>query len=170
MIKTKKTLVGTSPLTLEAAKQWLRITDDPSADDSLITDLIEQSRDLIEENLNIAMVEYSVEIEATERTELTLPYRPIVSVTQVQDREMNDLTYSFNGFAISLNSPSDIVATYTCGYGSSELPSGLLLGWKEVLTGFYENRGDRMNTDFNPMILIRQNPVLAAYNKQSWWV
>lgn len=169
-IKTKKTPItpDSEPLTLAVAKEWLRISDDPSADDDLITQLIIQSRDLIEHHLNIAMIPSTVNIEATYRDVLSLQFQPITSVTEVKNRDDEDLDYTFNGFAVKLDNPSDIVATYLCGY--DELPEGLLLGWKEILSSLYEHRGDNMDPTWNPSIVILTNPNLTAYNKQKWWV
>ncbi len=57
-IQVSKTITGSEPVTLEEAKAWIKSDD---ADDALVTTLITQTRELVEEYLNLSIVEQEVE-------------------------------------------------------------------------------------------------------------
>ena len=167
-VQVTRTVSGSEPIDLATAKAWLKM-EDTIADDTLITSLITQSRELVEQYLNISIPTQTVVVTATPRLELMLPYRPIVSITSVKDRDAEDLDYTYNGFTILFSSTSqlsDSITTYESGYASS-LPSGLLVGLKEILALLYENRGDEIMKKIPH--LIRQNHNLGPYNQNQWF-
>ena len=171
-IQVNKTVTGTEPVTLEQMKEWMKVDGD--ADDILITELITQGRSLTEFWLNISIVLQTIIIEATPRLLLQLPYQPVVSITSVTDRELNDLDYAFDGFRLSFTSLNDTITTMEAGY--SDPPPGMVLGLKEVIAYLYDGRGDSYGTDatedsYDGAIkhFIKRNQNLAAFDKTIWF-
>ena len=173
MLNIKKTVTGTEPISLEDAKLWLRVDGD--SDDDLITSLITQTRELVEQYLNISIVDTTLEVEASPRIELVLPFGPVQSITSVTDQDSNDVTYTWNGFYISFESPVysvtggntgyvTTVTTYDAGLGT--IPAGLNLGLLEMLAWLYENRGD--SSGF--MMALYQNQNLQPYRSNNVWI
>lgn len=172
MLQVNRTRTGAIPITLDQAKLFLRV--DGTADDTLITALIEQSLDLIEEYLNTSIIEATVIVLASIRLTLELPYGPVISITTVQDQDGEDIDYTWNGFYISFASTSwsptspeswpytESVTTFEAGYAT--LPKGLELAWMEAIAWLYENRGD--NTGFVSML--SQNANLMPYRRKVW--
>lgn len=159
-----KTITGTEQLTLDDAKAWLRVDD--NTDDSLITSLISESRELIENYLDISLVETTISLLVSARYELDPPFLPVVSITSVVDEDSEDLEYTWNGFILSTTSLVNYTVTYVAGY-TTNLPVGLYLGWKQVLAVMYENRGDDLSTKFPSLIM--QNENLIPYRNSVWF-
>lgn len=162
MIRWKKTTTGSEPVTLEEMKAWMRVSS--TADDTLISSLITEARELIETALNHSIVEQTIELTASGREKLYLPFQPVTDVTTVKDMDGEDLPYEFDGFIISFTSISTSITDYTAGYAAP--PEGLLVGLKEVVAFLYENRGDAMNA--NVQLFIQNNESLGPYNQVSW--
>ena len=173
-IKVNRTATGTEPITLAEAKAWLRIDDDPSEDDTLITSLITQARELVENYLGSSVIESTVVCEATPRLQLLPPYGPVISITSVKDEDGNDVEYLWDGFYLNFGTsgsfsvtsgyyPVYTISTYTAGY--SNVPEGLKMALNEVIAYLYENRGEDMTG--LPMLL-RQNTNLNVYREKIW--
>lgn len=169
-IKTKKmfrliskTKTGTNQLTLDDAKVWLRV--DGTDEDDLITALIDESRGLIEAYLDISMVETTVELLVSARYKLDPPFLPVVTITSVVDIDGIDVDYTWDGFYVSTTTLTNYTITYDSGY--TELPVGLMLGWKEVVALMYENRGDDIDAMFPSLIM--QNENLMPYRNTVWF-
>lgn len=72
------------PLSLEAAKQWLKVEHD--LDDEIIKDLIRRVRVHIEDSLNISLVPKTVEavfLNVFTQREIRLPFSPVANVFHV---------------------------------------------------------------------------------------
>jgi hypothetical protein len=149
---------------------------DGTADDTLITDLISEAADLIEQYLAIAIVKTEVTVEASARTTLDPPVLPVNSITSVKDRDGNDVEYEWNGFTIIFQ-PSTFTPTapeaplydttitiYDAGY--TETPPGLVQAMKEVITYLYENRGEQTG---GIVMMLSQNTNLLPYRQKMWW-
>ena len=160
MLKVQKTARSVSPLTLAVVKQWLKV--DGNSDDSLITTLIEQSRDLIEAYLGRSLIEYDITLTATARREVELPYGPVDSITSVKDNDGNDVDYKYYGFTVTLDSPVDTVINYRT---TGDLPKGLELGWLEAIAYLYEFRGDDKQAF---KMALYQNQNLQPYRMRVW--
>lgn len=173
MLSLTKTVTGTEPITLDEAKAWLRV--DGAADDTLITSLITQSRELVEQYLNYSIVETTIVCTATPRKELVLPFTPVVTIASVKDEEGEDVDYTWNEFYISFdkgtysvtggsNEYVQTVTTYDAGL--PEIPGGLKLGLLEVMSWLYENRGD--DSGFQMMLYKNQN--IQIYRINNVWI
>jgi hypothetical protein len=113
-------------------------------------------------------------VEASARTYIELPVKPINSITSVKDRDGNDIEYTFDGFYL-LFGPTEFTPTapeqpeyvttitvYEAGYTTA--PLGLVLGLKEVIAHLYENRGD----DTGLINMLVQNANLMPYRQKMW--
>jgi len=173
MLKLSKTVTGTEPITLEEAKAWMRV--DGSSDDAIITSLITQARELVENYLNVSIVQTTLVLNATARKELVLPYGPVQTITSVKDEAGNDVDYTYNEFYINFDQGTysvtggssmyvDTITTYDAG--KAAIPAGLKLGLLEVILWLYENRGD--SSGFQMMLMQNQN--LQVYRLNNVWI
>jgi long-subunit acyl-CoA synthetase (AMP-forming) len=170
MIKVERVVTGTDELTLEVAKLWMKVDD--TADDTLITSLITEAKNLIEEYINYTITPSTITVTATARTKLFLPYPPIVAITSVKDMDGEDVEYEYEDLYIefdtvvySVTAPENVyvqtVTIYTSG--STSIPTGLMLAWKEIVLYLYENRGD---TNIGQLLLNNHN--LQEYRTKIW--
>ncbi len=171
MIKVEKTVTGTNELTLEVAKLWMKV--DGTADDSLITSLIDEAKDIIEQYINYTITPTTITVTASSRVELCLPYPPVVTITTVKDEDGNDVDYTYNGFCIQFDTATYSVTGGANGYvttvtiydaGVANIPAGLMLAWKEVVLYLYENRSDSVDIQ----MLLNQNANLQIFRKKIW--
>ena len=154
-------MAGSEPLNLSQVKQFLRVDSD--ADDVLLSSMITQVRDLVEENLQRSIISQSIKLTTLDSYEVKLPYGPVGTVHTVQDADGNDLNYKLHGSTIRLDDPmlGGFVVNYDAG---GTCPEGLKLGMLEVLMWLYENRGDVSKLDY--MIYTNQN--LSVYRQKIW--
>lgn len=155
-----------SPLTnqqwisLEKAKQWLKVdTDD---DDDLLQDLIMQVGDLTCEYLGRSILPTQVVLTSSNGYSVQLPYGPVDTIVSVQDDSGHDLNYDWDGTWITVPTPysAQVVITYNT---ADELPHGLVMAMLEVLTKVYEQRGE------DPWhYLIYENQNLSPYRMKLW--
>ncbi len=170
MVKIEKTVTGTDELTLEVAKLWMKVDD--TADDTLITSLITEAKNIIEEYINFTITPATITIVASPRTKLFLPYGPVQTITSVKNYDGDDVDYTYEGLYIdfdtqvySVTKPENVYVQTTTIYtsGTTSIPSGLLLAWKEVVLYLYENRGDM---DIKQLLSNNQN--LQQYRTKIW--
>jgi uncharacterized phiE125 gp8 family phage protein len=153
---------GAEPISLETAKDWLRVTTED--DDTIITDLITVARQRVEAFSLISMVAKSIVLTGYIDTSLFLPYAPISTVSavkslqgQIVDTGVNDwdtldadeyqiIGYNVKQFRPHFNGVYEITYTSTA---STDIR--LKTDLKRVLLWLYENRGD--DTDAIPMEL-----------------
>jgi len=170
MIKVEKTVTGTDELTLTNAKLWMKVDD--TADDTLITSLITEAKQLIEQYINFTLTPATITLTATARTQLCLPYGPVQSITSVKDMDGDDVEYTYEDLCIefdtqvySVTNPSNVYVQTVTIYeaGTTSIPSGLMLAWKEVVLYLYENRGD-----LNINSILSSNKNLQVYRNNVW--
>ena len=173
MLQLNKTVTGTEPITLDEAKAWMRV--DGATDDILITSLITQVRELVEEYLNISIVETTIKLTASERKELVLPYGPVIVISSCVDTDADPVSYDWNGFYMTFDQGTYSVTGGSSLYvqtlttydtGLTDVPGGLKLGMLEVLLWLYENRGD--SSGFQMMLYQNQN--LQPYRNNNVWI
>jgi hypothetical protein len=73
---------GSEPISLETAKDWLRVTTED--DDAIITDLITVSRKRIESYSLRSMVAKSIVLTGHLEDSFLLPYSPISNISAVK--------------------------------------------------------------------------------------
>lgn len=174
-IKVKKSVTGNEPITLEEAKAWMKV--DGTADDTLITELITQARELIENYLNRSLVATTITCDATPRYELRPPYGPVETITSVVDENGDPVEYYWDGFVITFGSSTfsvtqgwtPIYTTTSYDTATEAIPSGLKLAMLETITYLYEFRGDGMdNKDTRISMFLYQNQNLQPYRESVW--
>lgn len=154
---------GSEPVSLETAKDWLRVTTED--DDTIITDLITVARKRIEAYSLKSMVAKTIVLTGHIEDAFNLPYAPIASVSsvrflagQVADTGANDweildadeyqlIGYSEKRFRPQFSGVYEITYTSTASTNLS-----LKTDLKRVLLWMYENRGD--DTDEIPAELM----------------
>lgn len=153
---------GSETVTLQTAKDWLRVTSQD--DDTIITDLIKVARRRIERYAIRSMVNKTIVLTGEITEQFLLPYAPINAVTQVRllkgqtstgenDWEILDadeyqlIGYTQKHFKARFNGTYEI--TYTT---LADTDNGLTNDLKRVLLWLYENRGD--DTDSIPIELM----------------
>lgn len=160
MIEVNRTVTGTEELTLEDAKAFLRVDFDD--DDTLITDLISQSRDLIEQYTNRSLVDSEIKLTASKRQSIILPFGLVSTVVSVKDTEtQEDLEFKWDGLYLSYVSDNTTLIDYTTVANNTQ---GLMLGWKEIVSYFYENRGDTSSI----ALILYYNTNLMPYRRKIW--
>ncbi len=163
MINVNREITGTDLLTLETAKLFMRV--DGTTDDTLITSLISQARELIEVYLDRTINSSTVTVTASARQEMVLPYAPVSSITTVKDKETDEaIGYTWDGLTLVLN--YGIYDTFEVVYDTIDdmLPDGLMLGWMEVVLWLYENRTD--TAGIQNMLIYNAN--LQVFRNKIW--
>ncbi|HEX4875156.1 MAG TPA: head-tail connector protein [Chitinophagaceae bacterium] len=164
---------GSEPVSLQTAKDWLRVTS--SDDDTIITSLITVARKRIEKYTTRSLVAKTIVLTGRLTHYFKLPYAPINSVSQVRvlqgqevDTGVNDWDtldadeYQLVGYYDKYFKPQ-YEGTYEITYTTlADSDEGLLTDLKRVLLWMYENRGD--DTDTMPMELMSNAKQLKDYS------
>lgn len=162
MLRVNKVDTGIAGLTLDELKMWVKV--DYNDDDEVLSNLIRQSRGLLENYLNISMVDSSITLLMDSRTDIRLPYGPADTIVSVKDEDGNDLNYKHDGLLLRID-PATIDCTITVVYTTLDnTNTGLKLGWMEVAAYLYENRGDVVQF----INLLVQNQNLMPYRNKVW--
>lgn len=166
---------GSEPISLETAKDWLRVTTED--DDTIITDLITVARKRIEAYSLKSMVSKTIVLSGYVEDAFNLPYAPIASVSavrflkgQIVDTGVNDWEtldadeYQLIGYAEKRFRPK-FIGVYEITYTTTaNTDARLKTDLKRVLLWMYENRGD--DTDEMPAELMSNAKTL----KDLTWV
>jgi uncharacterized phiE125 gp8 family phage protein len=158
-----KTTDGSEPVSLETAKDWLRVTSED--DDTIITDLITVARKKIERYATRSLVNKTIVLTGRIEEYFLLPYAPVNIVSQVRVLQGQDLTTGENEWETLDADEYQLVgyfqkhfkpaygATYEITYTTlGDTDNGLLTDLKRVLLWMYENRGD--DSDSMPIELM----------------
>jgi uncharacterized phiE125 gp8 family phage protein len=154
----------TEPVTLTEAKNWLKIST--SADDDLITMLIESERQILEDRLNIKLISQTIE-QKSDRFPATgspiyLEANPVSSVTSVYYKDAAGSTAEFantfwdldntsergriylndnQNYPTILNEEDAIIITYVSGYANAAaVPDKYKKLLLHMVSFSYENR------------------------------
>ena len=161
MIKLNKDK-GANQLTLSNLKSWMKV--ETTADDTLITTLISESRDILEAYLNVSLPLTTISAITSYTDKFELPYGPINEVYSVKDYLGNDLTYTFyneEDIEIDTYYIEELYIVYNAGF--STLLNGYESGWKQIATYLYENRGDTEIYNF-----LSTNQTINLLRKKIW--
>lgn len=158
---------STPPISLSEAKAQLKIEDSFTLDDDLITAIIEEARDYVEDDTTRKLLANEIEERFDSFENIKLSFLPVQSVASVQYLDENgnyqtlsDAIYDvFNGadkpteicLAYDQSLPSyrpnkhAFKVTYTVGYDSvAAIPGRLIRAIKLLVAEWYENRENRM--------------------------
>lgn len=180
----------TGPVTLSTAKSWLKIAF--SDDDSVITDLINEVRQSIEEYCSVSLIGRQVEIIADlwfENTrdsviEFELPYGPVsgdISEISVYRNTCADTSNSFEAVTMNVDywfdgslfyrfmsrTPGRYKFVYVSGW-PTDVPTPIITAFKMELTDRYENRGDEVNNDQPAILSNRAKKLVQPYKRMAW--
>ena len=171
-LKVNRAVTSPEVLDLPTVKSFLRV--DFVEDDTLITSMITQAREVVEDYLSRSIVQCDVTATCTVRDELFLPYGPVLSIDSVKDKDGEVIDYTWNGFTVFFNGTytveecesNNFVITYKAGSDANNLlPAGLKLGLLETIAYLYDNRG---NVEKDIMLLLIQNTNLMPYRNKVW--
>lgn len=163
MLIIDKNATGTNKLTLSNLKSWMKV--ETTDDDTLITSLITQSRDIIEGYLNMSLVETEI-TGYTDKYEFRLPYSPIIELISVESSEGGEtLSYDLTKDYITIfDRLSYDVIKFIYKAGIDNIDEGLLMAWMQICSYLYEYRGDEGDL-FN---FIHNNSNLNRYKKLNY--
>jgi uncharacterized phiE125 gp8 family phage protein len=166
-----KVIDGAEPISLETAKEWLRVTTED--DDDVITDLITVARKRIEAYTLRSLVTKSITLTGYVDHNFMLPYAPISQISAVKyldgqtvDTGVNEWDtldpdeYQVIGYNDKQFRPQ-FTGTYEITYTTTaNIDLGLKTDLKRVLLWMYENRGD--DTDEMPTELMSNAKTLKV--------
>lgn len=133
------------PVTVDEAKGWLRISDDITDDDTLLTELITVARIMCEKYACISFIERTVKaILNNSCGSISLPYGPVGDIATYKDINDTDVTSTIvkgSEFKMLFEPCLNYIeVTYTAGYVT--LPYQLKRALLCQVAYLYENRGD----------------------------
>ena len=151
--------------TLSEVKNYLKV--DTSADDNLITTLLQSAREVAERYLNQALITQTIteKLDRLNKPIIYLSVSPVISVTSFQynDSQNTTQTYSSTNYIVdNFEKPArlslaygktwptlygninDVTITYTAGYGSaaSNVPMQIRQAILMMVADAYDNRED----------------------------
>jgi hypothetical protein len=136
VIDVRRVPVGTitEPITLQKAKDYLRITD--TSQDDLITMMIKGARESIEKATGLSLIPVTVTaVINNEDGGIELPYPPVttgptgVKLVGLDYPKLVDIT-------------EEVTLTYSAGFAAGTIPNDLLFAIYDQLAFMFENRGD----------------------------
>lgn len=142
MLNIQKSYTGTNQISLSDVKNYLKI--DYTTDDTLLTNLITEAREVLEDFTNIGFIEATI-TGITESTYfIKLPYGPINNIHYIKTYETGtDISYTYDGFYLKPDylTNEKLKIVYDAGY-DSDLENKYKRVWFESISYLYENRGD----------------------------
>jgi len=145
--KVEATNTGSAVITTAELKGWARVDD--SADDALISNLIDSITDYVERYTNSSIITKDVTaIIEVNNDAVWLPERPVQSVNTVSywDTENEEWTATTNFYQVGDKVQITEIESglykfeYTAGY--STVPPGLEVAIKQAILTAYEDRQD----------------------------
>jgi hypothetical protein len=145
------TITGSESLSLSEVKQHLYIESGNTDFDTLLTTLITEVRDYIEQVTGLSLVEKTITIIIDYECGFGIPYGPVTTFTSAScksgintyDAVTNNEDYEVEaGRFISYAGSNRFKLIYDAGYTSSTIPEGLKLAFKNEVARRFDNRGD----------------------------
>lgn len=137
-------------ITLEEAKQYLKVDFTETANDAVITGLISAARAWAEDRTGLSLVPAEVTaILQNDISGMALPftrYDMVIEDLVVKDKDGNVIeveNYTLKGNEIFQYSHSEIHLTYSTGYDEDTLPPNLRTGIKEYMKYLYNPVRDK---------------------------
>jgi len=158
MIQLRKETTGSEILSILDVKKWLKV--DYSTEDLILTELITQSREILENYLDLSLIDSVIDI-TTDNNNIMLPYPTIHQISTVVDLTGNTLEYEFNGFYITVNTNDTYKIIYSTKYDTQI--KGIKLFLLEIIAYLYENRGDTKLQEY-----LNNNSGLKKYRNKVW--
>lgn len=164
---------GNEPVTLETAKDWLRVTSED--DDTIITSLITVARKRLERFTKRSLVNKTIVLTGNLKDMFKLPYAPVNTISQVRVLEGQAISTGVNEWEVLDGDEWQEIgyydkhfkpfyeAVYEITYTTlGDSDAGLLTDLKRVLLWLYENRGD--DSDAMPQDLMSNAKQLKDFS------
>lgn len=143
---------GDSPLSVPQVKSWAKVAHDEQEDDTLISALIDEVVDLVEQSYNFTIRDKTV-TATFERfgSRIILPMSPVKTIESVKIIDDSETLYEqgedyyFNGNTLHftrsvIEKYRYLEIIYTAGWDA--VPGGIILGLKKAILSAYEDRQD----------------------------
>lgn len=163
--------VSTSePVSLSEIKEHLYIDSGNSDFDTILTTLITECREYIEEITGLSLVTKTVTVIIDYECGFVIPYGPVTTWTSAScksgintyDAVTNNEDYEVEaGRFISYTGNNRFKLIYEAGYTSSTIPYGLKLGLLNEIARRFDNRGDGV-------IIKDTNELVNPYKVLDW--
>lgn len=147
--KVDEVYVITEPIALADVKNYLKIEESFTYDDTLLNDLITAAREVIELYLNRSLIPRTVTaVIVNEEGGTILPYGVPSGEITTTDSEGNAVTnpvVTASGNFRYLDGPlsDELVVSYnTAGFTTSTLPKDIKTGLMQLIAFWYDHRGD----------------------------
>lgn len=142
---------STESVSLTEAKAHLYIDNGNTDFDTILTDLIKQTRQFIEGITATGLISRTVTLYMDYYDEFNLPWGPVTSFTSAEYKTgigeyetaiANDEYEVENGRFISYVGEATFKIIYVAGYTSATIPYGLKLAFLNEIARRFDNRGD----------------------------
>lgn len=168
-------------ITLAEVKNFLRIDEDNTADDTTLNRMIEAAIELIEKKCRVSLTEATIKVYyedyLIDEGEIAIPVYPFSEVVSVKtidkigaETEQTCLVKGLEMPEIKVNGyieGDSILLEYKAGYGITDKTVDVPLGIKEAVINqvadWYENR-----TDWTPVLSTKIKRMLKDYTFSSW--
>lgn len=161
---------STESVSVAEAKAHLYIEVGNSDFDSLLTTLIKEVREYIEEITCLGLISRTVTCYIDYESAFNIPFAPVTSFTSaslktgINTYEAKTINQDFeveNGLFISYIGGWRFKLIYVAGYTSSTIPVGLKLAFLNEIAKRFEHRGDQV-------IVSDTNELLMPYKMIEW--
>lgn len=172
----------TEPVSLQEMKDYLRLggfVDDNDStaipaftdDDDIIEELITGSRQALEEELGISIIEHTWQAKGVTNLagDILLHYGPVTEITSVLDSEGDAIDHTdvdlvkVQGDFLKYPNQCDMTIEYTAGYAADKLPKAIVTEIKRMVAYQYENRGDVAGLQG-----YKFSDIVYKFNRKSW--
>lgn len=163
---------ATECVSLAEAKAHLYIDSGNSDFDSLITSLIPQVREYLEQLTALSLIDRTVTLWVDYESTFTIPFGPVTSFTTAsvktgintyEAQTVNDDYEIEAGRFISYVGNYRFKLVYEAGYVSATIPSGLKLAFLNEIARRFEHRGDNV-------IIGDTNEIVTPYKLVEWLI
>lgn len=170
---------GNECVSLTEAKNHLYIDSGNSDFDTILTAIIKQAREYVEEITALSLISRTVTAYFDYSNEFTIPFGPVTTFTSAEiktgintwetktvneDYELVDQTF------ISYSGNYRMRLIYVAGYTSTTVPAGLKLGLLNEIALRFEHRGDNPLITRNGSVLLDTNDLVQPYKMIEWLI
>ena len=162
----------TECVSLAEAKAHLYIDSGNSDFDSLITSLIPQVREYLENLTGLSLIDRTVTLWIDYESSFTIPYGPVTTFSSASVKTfintydaqvINDDFEVEAGRFISYVGNYRFKLIYEAGYTTATIPAGLKLGFLNEIARRFEHRGDNV-------IVGDTNEIVTPYKLVEWLI
>lgn len=164
---------ATESVSVAEAKAHLYIDTANTDFDAILTVLIKQCREYIEQITCVSLISRTVTFIVDYESNFTIPWGPVTSFTSasvkttvaVYEAQVSNEDYEIEGsrFFSYIGAPLRFKLIYVAGHTTSTIPHGLKLGLLNEIAKRFEHRGDNV-------IIQDTNELVQPYKLLEWLV